>query len=64
MVKGLVAILLAAYSGRSSAEILAYAPETLFDRLKLRTFITPMRSNGLHSMVRRIQTLAQISLAA
>jgi len=59
MVKGLVAILLAAYSGRTVAEILAFAPETLFEQLKLRTFITPMRSNGLHSMVLHVRALAK-----
>lgn len=64
MVKGLVAVLLAAYSGRSADEILAFSPESLFDQLKLRTFISPMRSNGLHSMVLHVRALAEASRLA
>lgn len=59
MVKGLVAILLAAFSGRTADEILAFEPTALFERLKLRTFLSPMRSNGLHSMVLHVRALAQ-----
>lgn len=59
MVRGLIAILLAAYSNHTPAEILAFPIEQLFERLKLLAFLTPMRSNGLHSMVKRIQNLAR-----
>lgn len=59
MVRGLVAILVAAYSGQSASDILKFGVEDLFDRLKLRTFISPMRSNGLHSMVRFVRALAE-----
>lgn len=59
MVKGLVAILVASYSGRTAAEILDFAPQALFEQLKLRSFLTPMRSNGLHSMVLHVLALAQ-----
>ena len=61
MVRGLIAILLAAYSGRTPQEILAFPIEELFQTLKLKQFITPMRSNGLYSMVQRIQTLARLA---
>ena len=64
IVKGIVAVLLAAYSGRTPEEILAYPIDDVFKRLQLTRFLSPMRSNGLHSMVKRIQTLAQHSLAA
>ncbi len=61
MVRGLIAILLAAYSGRTPQEILAFPIEELFQSLKLKAFITPMRSNGLYSMVQRVQTLAKLA---
>ncbi len=64
IVKGIVAVLLAAYSGRTPQEILDYPIKDVFQRLQLTRFLSPMRSNGLHSMVKRIQTLAQHSLAA
>jgi cysteine desulfuration protein SufE len=64
IVKGIVAVLLAAYSGRTAEEILAYPIDDVFKRLQLTRFLSPMRSNGLHSMVKRIQALAQQALAA
>lgn len=64
MVRGLVAILISAYSGRSSREILDFPIESLFEELRLKSFLTPMRSNGLYSMVQRIQAIARESLAA
>lgn len=64
IVKGIVAVLLAAFSGRTPEEILAYPIDDVFKRLQLTRFLSPMRSNGLHSMVKRIQALAQHSLAA
>jgi cysteine desulfuration protein SufE len=64
IVKGIVAVLLAAFSGRTPQEILAYPIDDVFKRLQLTRFLSPMRSNGLHSMVKRIQSLARISLAA
>ncbi len=64
IVKGIVAVLLAAYSGRTPEEILAFPIDDIFKRLQLTRFLSPMRSNGLHSMVRRIQTLAQHAVAA
>ena len=59
MVRGLIAILLAVYSGKTPAEILAFPVEDLLARLKLRSFITPMRSNGLYSMIKRIRDIGQ-----
>src|SRR5687767_10648749 len=59
MVRGLIAILLAVYSGKTPAEILAFPIEDLLARFKLRSFITPMRSNGLYSMIKRIRDIGQ-----
>jgi cysteine desulfurase/selenocysteine lyase len=58
IVRGLIAVLLAAFSGRTPEQILNFPIEELFAELKLPALV-PMRSNGLYSMVRRIQTLAR-----
>jgi cysteine desulfuration protein SufE len=55
IVKGLIAILLATYSGRHAKDILATDAVALFDRLGLREHLTPQRSNGFRSMVERIK---------
>ena len=58
IVRGEIVVLLTAYSGKSPQEILDFPIEELIARLKLRSFLTPLRSNGLYSMVKRIQSLA------
>lgn len=55
IVRGLIAILEAAYSGRPVREILAGDPEAIFDELDLKGHLTAQRSNGLRSMVDRIR---------
>jgi cysteine desulfuration protein SufE len=64
IVRGLIAILFALYSGKSAREILATDALALFDRIGLRENLTPQRSNGLRSMVERIRTEAKTALAA
>jgi cysteine desulfuration protein SufE len=63
IVRGLVAILFALYSGKSAREILATDALALFDRIGLRENLTPQRSNGLRSMVERIRREANAALA-
>jgi cysteine desulfuration protein SufE len=63
IVRGLIAILFALYSGKSAQDILAIDALALFDRIGLRENLTPQRSNGLHSMVKRIRTEAKTALA-
>jgi cysteine desulfuration protein SufE len=63
IVKGLIAILLATYSGRPASEILATDAIALFERLGLREHLTPQRSNGFRSMVERIKHDARTALA-
>jgi cysteine desulfurase / selenocysteine lyase len=63
MVRGLIAILLAAYSGKSPAEILQFNIDEFFQKIQLRSFITPMRSNGLHSMVLKVRSIAEQQVA-
>jgi cysteine desulfuration protein SufE len=64
IVRGLVAILFALYSGKRAREILATDAIALFDRIGLRENLTPQRSNGLRSMVERIRAEANAALAA
>ena len=64
IVRGLIAILLALYSGKSAREILGTDALALFDRIGLRENLTPQRSNGLRAMVERIQVEAKTALAA
>ena len=64
IVRGLIAILFALYSGKSAREILAIDALALFDSIGLRENLTPQRSNGLRSMVERIRTEAKAALAA
>ena len=62
IVRGLIAILFALYSGKSARDILAIDLTALFERLGLREHLTQQRSNGLKSMVARIRAEAQIAL--
>jgi cysteine desulfuration protein SufE len=64
IVRGLIAILFALYSGKRARDILATNPSELFERLGLREHLTPQRSNGLKSMVARIRAEAEVALAA
>jgi cysteine desulfuration protein SufE len=63
IVRGLVAILFAIYSGKTAREILDTDAIAIFDRLGLRENLTPQRSNGLRSMVERICADADAALA-
>jgi cysteine desulfuration protein SufE len=62
IVRGLVAILFALYSGKSAREILKVDAFALFDRMGLRENLTPQRSNGLRSLVERIRAEAKSAL--
>ena len=62
IVKGLIAVLLMIYSGKTAEQILATdGAATLID-LGLDRHLSPTRRNGLHSMVNRIRTLAAESI--
>jgi cysteine desulfuration protein SufE len=62
IVRGLIAILFAVYSGKHARDILATDAVALFERLGLREHLTPQRSNGFRSMVERIKADAQAAL--
>jgi cysteine desulfuration protein SufE len=63
IVRGLIAILFAAYSGRSAKDILATDAVGVFEKIGLREHLTPQRSNGFRSMVERIRADARAALA-
>jgi cysteine desulfuration protein SufE len=58
LVKGLVAILIALYSGHSAQHIAGTDAQPLLDRLGLGTHLTPQRSNGVRAMVNRMRSEA------
>ena len=62
IVRGLIAILLSLYSGRSARAIVETDPEAVFARIGLREHLTSQRSNGLSSMLARIRSDAQRAL--
>src|SRR5258708_7019535 len=63
IVRGLIAILFAVYSGKPAREILATDAVAVFERLGLREHLTPQRSNGFRSMGDRIRADARAALA-
>ena len=63
IVRGLIAILLQLYSGRTPEEILAVDAQGAYERLGLSGALTAQRSNGLFSMVERMRRDASAALA-
>lgn len=64
IVRGLVALTLAFFSGRPAKDILEADAQALFRTLGFEQHLTPQRSNGLRSMVERIKRDAAHALAA
>jgi cysteine desulfuration protein SufE len=64
IVRGLIAILLALYSGKPARDIVSTDAVEVFNQLGLREHLTPQRSNGFRSMVERIKSDAREALAA
>ncbi len=63
IVRGLIAVLFAVYSGKSANDILALDALKVFEGLGLKEHLTPQRSNGFRSMVDRIRSDARAALA-
>lgn len=59
IVRGLVALALAIYSGRSASDILATDAFAIYEKLGLAAHLTPQRSNGVRSMIERIKSDAR-----
>lgn len=58
LVKGLIYILLAAYSGKTAEEILAIDIRKVFAEIGLDQHLSTQRKNGLNGMVTRIRDFA------
>ncbi|MEZ4705513.1 MAG: SufE family protein [Bdellovibrionota bacterium] len=59
IVKGLVAILLIIYNGKTKEDIAQTNIEDIFRKLNLEGHLSPTRRNGFFSMVQKIQSLAK-----
>ncbi len=58
IVRGLIALLHATYSGQTPSHILAYDLDGLFTKLGLNEHLSPNRRNGFYSMVGVIRLAA------
>ena len=63
IVRGLIAILHALYSGRPVAEVSKVDAKSALDRLGLSGHLSSQRSNGLKAMVARIRQIAAAEAA-
>ena len=59
IVKGLLALVMAAYNNKSPADILAFDIDAYFDQLNLIKHLSPTRGNGIRAMVLKVQELAK-----
>jgi cysteine desulfuration protein SufE len=59
IVRGLVALALAIYSGRPAREIIATDAFAIYEKLGLAAHLTPQRSNGVRAMIERIKSDAR-----
>jgi cysteine desulfuration protein SufE len=64
IVRGLIAILFAIFSGKAANDILAIDALAVFEKIGLREHLTPQRSNGFRAMVERIRAEANAALHA
>jgi cysteine desulfuration protein SufE len=58
IVRGLIAIVIAAYNHKTPAEILAYDAFALFESLGFTEHISSQRANGLRAMIAKIRDVA------
>ncbi len=63
IVRGLVAIVLAVYSGKNASEIAKLDAIEIFGKIGLVEHLSAQRANGLRSMVNRIRAEAQVLAA-
>ena len=63
IVRGLVAIVLAVYSGKKASDIAALDAIEVFGKIGLVEHLSSQRANGLRSMVNRIRAEAQVLAA-
>ena len=61
IVKGLIAVLLKLYSGRTPAEITSFDANAAMEKLGLPEALSSQRANGLNAMIERIKAEARAS---
>jgi len=64
IVRGLIAVVLALFSGKPASQIAHINEAETLEKLNLSEHITPQRSNGLRSMIDRIKREARQVVAA
>ena len=64
IVRGLLALVMAAYPDKTPAQIIAFDVNSYFQALDLERHLSPTRGNGLRAIVSRIQAIAQATQAA
>ena len=64
IVSGLISILRSLYNGLPVSEVLSVDFQSEMDRLGLKEHLSLQRSNGLRSMVNRVQEIAKTSLGS
>lgn len=60
IVKGLIAIVLMVYNGKTAAEIKNTDINDIFMKLGLREHLSPSRRNGLEAMIEKIRRYADV----
>lgn len=58
IVRGLLALVLAAYDDKTAAEIRSFDIDQYFQQLDLERHLSPTRGNGLRAIVAKIQAIA------
>lgn len=58
IVKGLLAVVLAAFNGKTAQAILDFQVDDYFSQLDLVRHLSPTRGNGLKAMVKKIKDIA------
>lgn len=59
IVRGLLAVVLAAYQNKSATEITTFDIDGFFKQLDLERHLSPTRGNGLRSIVGKIRAIAE-----
>ncbi len=60
VIRGLIALLLAALNGKTAADIQAFDIENYLQRLQLMKHLSPSRGNGLLAIIKRIQEIISV----
>ena len=64
IVRGLLALVMAAYDGKTAEEIIGFDIDDYFRQLDLANHLSPTRGNGLRAIVARVQGIARAANAA